>query len=51
MRNALKQVFINQVLLENGSDFYCSIFPYKLIEELGNCIPVILEYNFTEKGE
>jgi hypothetical protein len=50
MRDSLKHLFSNQVVLENGSVFYYSISPYELKNALGNSIAVLQEYNFTKMG-
>ena len=51
MRDSLKHVFSNQVLLENGSVFYYSISPYELKNALGNNVAALQEYSFTKKGD
>ena len=49
MRDALKNLFSNQIILEDNSQFYYTITPYKLTKALGNIIAVLQEYNFTKK--
>ena len=49
MRDALKNLFSNQINLEDNSQFYYIISPYELTNALGNIIAVLQEYNFTKK--
>ena len=49
MRDALKNLFSNQIILEDNSQFYYTITPYELTNALGNIIAVLQEYNFTKK--
>ena len=51
MRDALKNLFSNQIILEDNSLFYYTITPYELTNALGNIIAVLQEYNFTEKDD
>lgn len=51
MRDALKNLFSNQITLEDNSLFYYTIKPYELINALGNIIAVLQEYNFTKKDD
>ncbi len=51
MRDALKNLFSNQIILEDNSLFYYSIKPYELTNALGNIIAVLQEYNFTKKDD
>ena len=51
MRDALKNLFSNQITLEDNSKFYYTITPYELINALGNIIAVLQEYNFTKKDD
>jgi len=51
MRDSLKHVFSNQVVLEDGSIFYYSISPYELKNALGHNIAVLQEYSFAKKGD
>ena len=51
MRDSLKHVFSNQVVLEDGCVFYYSISPYELKNALGANIVVLQEYNFAKKGD
>ena len=49
MRDALKNLFSNQITLEDNSQFYYTITPYELTNALGNIIAVLQEYSFTKK--
>ena len=51
MRDALKNVFSHQIILEDNSQFYYSIKPYELTNALGNIIAILQEYNFTKKDD
>ena len=51
MRDALKNLFSNQIIVEDNSQFYYTITPYELTNALGNIIAVLQEYNFTKKGD
>ena len=51
MRDSLKHVFSNQVVLEDCSIFNYSISPYDLKNALGHNIAVLQEYNFAKKGD
>ena len=51
MRDVLKNIFSNQITLEDNSQFYYTIKPYELTNALGNIIAVLQEYNFTKKGD
>ena len=51
MKDALKNLFRNQIILEDNSLFYYTITPYELTNALGNIIAVLQEYNFTEKDD
>jgi len=51
MRDSLKHLFSNQVVLEDGNVFYYSISPYELKNSLGHGIAVLQEYNFTKMGD
>jgi hypothetical protein len=51
MRDALKNLFSNQIILEDNSLFYYTITPYELTNALGNIIAVLQEYNFTKKDD
>jgi hypothetical protein len=51
MRDAVKNLFSNQIILEDNSQFYYTITPYELTNALGNIIAVLQEYNFTKKDD
>ena len=51
MRDALRNLFSNQIILEDNSQFYYTISPYELINALGSIITVLQEYNFTKKED
>ena len=51
MRDALKNLFSNQIILEDNSQFSYTITPYELTNALGNIIAVLQEYNFTKKDD
>jgi len=51
MRDALTNLYCNQITLENNSLFYYTIKPYELTNALGNIIAVLKEYNFTKNDE
>ena len=51
MRDALTNLFSNQITLEDNSQFYYTISPYELSNALGNIIAVLQEYNFTENDD
>jgi hypothetical protein len=51
MRDALKNLFSNQITLEDNILFYYTIKPYELTNALGNIIAVLQEYNFTKKDD
>lgn len=51
MRDALKNLFSNQIILEDNGKFYYTIKPYELINALGNVIAVLQEYNFIKDGD
>lgn len=47
MRDALKNLFSNQITLEDNSQFYYTISSHELTNSLGNIIAVLQEYNFA----
>jgi len=51
MRDALKNLYNNQIILEDNNQFYYTINPYELTNALGNIIAVLQEYNFTKKDD
>ncbi len=51
MRDALKNLFSNQIILEDNSQFYYTISPYELTNALDSIIAVFQEYNFRKKED
>ena len=51
MRDALKNLFSNQIILEDNSQFYYTISPYELTNALGSIVAILQEYNFTKRGD
>ena len=51
MRDALNNLFSNQINLEDNSQFYYTISPYELTNAFGSIIAVLQEYNFTKKDD
>lgn len=51
MRDALKNLFTNQITLEDNGQFYYTIKSCELTNALGNVIAVLQEYNFTKEGD
>jgi|SRR6185312_9731699 len=49
MRDAITNLFSNQITLEDNNQFDYTINPYELTNALGNIIAVLQEYNFTKK--
>ncbi|CAN5467921.1 hypothetical protein BH11BAC5_BH11BAC5_39130 [soil metagenome] len=49
MRESLKHLFSNQVILEDRSQFYYTIKPYELTNALGTMIANLQEYSFMQK--
>ena len=49
MRDDLKNLYSNQITLEDNSQFYYTINPYELTNALGNIVAILQEYNFTKK--
>lgn len=51
MREGLKHVFSQQIVVEDKSMFYYTIQPYELTNALGNSIAILKEYHFTKKAD
>ena len=51
MRDALNNLFSDQINLEDNSQFYNSISPYEMTNALGSIITVLQEYNFIKMGD
>lgn len=49
MRDALKNLFSNQIILEDNSQFYYTIKPYELTNALDNVIAVLQEYALQKR--
>ncbi|WP_301929775.1 hypothetical protein [Ferruginibacter sp.] len=51
MRDALKNLFAEQINLEDGSVFYYTTQPYELKNALGSVVAVLQQYHFTKKDD
>jgi len=51
MRDVLKNLFCNEITLENNGQYYYTISPFELTNSLGKIIAVLQEYNFTKKDD
>ena len=51
MRDALNNLFSNQINLEDNTQFYYTISPYELTNALGSIKAILQEYNFTKKDD
>jgi hypothetical protein len=51
MREALKHLYSNQIILEDNSQFHYTISPYELTNALGNIITVLQEYIFAKRED
>ena len=51
MRAPLKNLFFNQITLEDNSQFYYTTKPYEVTNALGYNIAVLQEYNFIKLGD
>lgn len=51
MREALKHIFSNQIILEDKSRYYYTVRPYELTNVLGHSVAVLQEYDFTKQDE
>ena len=49
MTAPLKNLFINQITLEDNSQFYYTTKPYEVTNALGYTVAVLQEYNFTKQ--
>ncbi len=50
MREALKNVFGKEIILEDGIVFIYTVQPYEMKNMLGQIVAVLDEYAFTKKG-
>jgi hypothetical protein len=51
MRDELKSVFSNEIILEDNSQFYYRIKPFEMSNGLGNIVAVLQEYYFIKKED
>lgn len=50
MRNALKNLFGKEIILEDGSCYLYTVQPYEMKNALGAAVALLSEYSFTKKG-
>lgn len=50
MRDALKNVFGKELILDNGNCYLYTIQPYEMKNILGAVVALLDEYSFTRKG-
>lgn len=50
MRDALKNVFGKELILDNGNCYLYTIQPYEMKNVLGAIVALLDEYSFTKKG-
>ncbi|NJO24787.1 MAG: hypothetical protein HC867_01860 [Bacteroidia bacterium] len=50
MRDALKNVFGSELILDNGTCYLYTIQPYEMKNVLGAVVALLDEYSFTQKG-
>ena len=50
MRDALKNVFGKELILDNGNCYLYTIQPYEMKNVLGSVVALLDEYSFTKKG-
>ena len=50
MRDALKNVFGKELILDNGTYYLYTIQPYEMKNVLGTVVALLDEYSFTQKG-
>lgn len=51
MRESLKNLFSNRIILENGAQYYYTVRPFELTNVLGNVIAVLQQYTFTNADQ
>lgn len=51
MRDALKNLFNDQIVLADKSRYFYTINPFELKNALGNMVAVLKEYHFTKDGD
>lgn len=49
MREALKNIFGNEIRLEDGSIFYYTVQPFEISNFLGHEVAVLQQYSMTKK--
>ena len=49
MRDALKNVFSHQIILEDGSQYFYTVQPFEMKNILGAVVAIFDEYLFTKK--
>jgi hypothetical protein len=49
MRDVIKNLFMNEIILEDNSIFYYTIKPYELANSIGTIITILKEYSFIKK--
>ncbi len=47
MREALKNLFSNTIVVENGDKYYYSVKPFDLTNSLGNVVALLQQYSFS----
>jgi hypothetical protein len=50
MRDALRNVFGKELILEDGSCYLYTTLPYEMKNVLGAVVALLDEYSFTQKG-
>lgn len=50
MRDALRNVFGKELILEDGSCYFYTTIPYEMKNVLGAVVALLDEYSFTQKG-
>ncbi len=50
MRDALRNVFGKELILEDGSCYLYTTLPYEMKNVLGAVVALLNEYSFTKKG-
>ena len=48
MRESLKNLFANLIILEDKNQFHYTVKPYELTNSLGNVVAILQEYTFTK---
>ena len=51
MREALKNLFRNEIILEDGNKYFYSVNPFELKNALGYAVAVLHEYSFSKDGD